>query len=154
MRSDATRKGADCTGKTRGCELAGAADAELELDLLKHRSDLLYGLTDLRRIGLERACPEIQRLGLELDLGRVGRGVLRALLGHDRHSQKKGPLARASLSSRSLLGCDLPDRPGAGNLHERRVRRVYEPRARIGPARVAHRAIVHQVRGAVGPEAV
>src|ERR671934_2615316 len=76
-----------------------------------------------------------------------------ACLAMTGHSQKKGPLARASLSSRSLLACDLPDRPGAGNLHKRRVRRVDEPRARIGPARVAHRAIVHQVRGAVGPEA-
>src|ERR671935_548096 len=102
MRSDATRKGADCTGKTRGCELAGAANAELELHLLEHRPDLLHGLTDLRWISLERACPEVERLGLELDLRRVGRGVLRRLLGHDRAFAKKRP-ACAGLPEQPLV---------------------------------------------------
>src|SRR5919109_3110099 len=102
MRSDATRKGADCTGKTRGGELAGAADAELELDLLEHRPDLLHGLTDLRRISLERTCPEVERLGLEFDSGGIGRGVARPGLCHALQTRlaRRGSTARGSRGRR------------------------------------------------------
>src|SRR6185312_13859205 len=47
---------------------------------------------------------------------------------------------------------DLPDRAGAGNLHQRGVRTVGEARPLIGVARVAHRAVVDEIRRAVGPE--
>src|SRR5581483_654674 len=83
------RKGRDCTGKSGACgRLAGAADAELELHLVKARPYLLHRSSDLRRVRLEGARPEIERLRLELDLGRIGRGVLRALLGHPRSDRQ------------------------------------------------------------------
>src|SRR5438067_13544491 len=62
--------------------LADAANAELFLHRLEHRADLLHRLADFLGLGLERARPIVQRLGLELDLRRIGRRVLRFLLGH------------------------------------------------------------------------
>jgi hypothetical protein len=44
-----------------------AGDAELFLDRLEHRADLLHGLADLVRLGLEGTRPVVERLGLELD---------------------------------------------------------------------------------------
>src|SRR2546425_283192 len=38
---------------------------------------------------------------------------------------------------------DPPDRPGARNLHQRRIGRIDEPRPRIGATGIAHRALVH-----------
>src|ERR1051325_817836 len=68
--------------KSWRCGLARAADAELELHLLEGGADLLHRLADLRGISLEGARPEVERLGLELDLRRVGRRVLGTLLRH------------------------------------------------------------------------
>src|SRR3954471_22627845 len=48
---------------------------------------------------------------------------------------------------------DLPDRAGAGNLHQRRVRRIDEARFRIGVPRVADRAVLDQIPRSGGPEA-
>src|SRR5438045_2305918 len=69
--------------------------------------------------------------------------------------KKKARIARASIcnAGRSLLAADPPDRPRAGDLHERRVGRIDERRIGIRAARVAHRAVVDQVGRAVGPEA-
>src|SRR5258706_4398660 len=59
-----------------------AVHAELFLDLLEHRADLLHGLADLVRLGLEGTRPVVEGLGLELDQRRSGRYVFRALVGH------------------------------------------------------------------------
>src|SRR6476619_1211614 len=53
----------------------------------------------------------------------------------------------------TIDAADLPDRPRAGNLHQRLVGWILEARALIGVARIAHRAVVDKVCGAVGPEA-
>src|SRR5688572_1555490 len=68
MRSGAARKGADYTGISG---LADAADTELLLDGIENRADLLHSPADLLGVGLEGARPEVERLGLQLDLGRV-----------------------------------------------------------------------------------
>src|SRR6185295_15265622 len=54
----------------------------------------------------------------------------------------------------TIDAADLPDRPRAGNLHQRRFFWILKARALIGVARVAHRAIVDEVGCAVGPEPV
>src|SRR5690349_9729299 len=47
---------------------------------------------------------------------------------------------------------DLPDHAGPRNLHQRGVCGVMEGGIRIGAARIAHRAVVDEVCGAIGPE--
>src|SRR6267378_230114 len=118
MRSGATRKGRDCTGKTWGCALAGAADAEFELYLVERRSDLLHCLADLRRIGLERAGPEVERLGFELDLRRVGRAVFRTLIGHVASDARAAPRFTAAFSARARLR-GTPCRPARAGTRAR-----------------------------------
>src|SRR5207302_1227914 len=48
---------------------------------------------------------------------------------------------------------DLPGRPGAWKLHQRRVGRVDDSGPPVGAAWIAYRAVVHQVGRAVRPEA-
>src|SRR4029079_6048142 len=56
-------------------------------------------------------------------------------------------------SPAAIGACNFPDRPRAGNLHERHISRVSELRVRIGESEVAHRAIVNQVCGVIRSEA-
>src|SRR5689334_5294659 len=80
------------------------------------------------------------------------------------HRQKKSPLVAGSELSRqagsvvvvvpapSTYAGDLPDHSRARNLHQRSIGGVPETRVRIGTARVPYRAVVDEVRGAVGTE--
>src|SRR5919109_460196 len=52
----------------------------------------------------------------------------------------------------TLFPADSPDHPRAGNLHEWPIALDLELTVGIGLAEVAHRAVIHQVEGAVGAE--
>ena len=77
MRNGETRKGADYTSENKAW--LNAADAQLLLHLLEHRSDLAHRLADLLFLGFQGARPEAQRFGVfGVDFRRV-RGIV---LGH------------------------------------------------------------------------
>ena len=73
MRSGRDQEGAEFY--SRNGRLVGPADAELLLDGLEHRADLLHRLLDLFRRRLEGAGPEVERLRLDFDEGGIGRVV-------------------------------------------------------------------------------
>src|ERR1044072_8955973 len=90
-RSGVTRKGADYTRV-----LAGAADAELLLDLLQHGPDLADGLAEPVLVRFQGACPETERFGIVgVDLRRIGWRVVLSIYFHGvRESSKLSSFVR------------------------------------------------------------
>src|SRR5688500_16339827 len=68
-----------------------ARDAELLLHFLEGRTDLVDRAADLLGVGLQRARPVVERLGLGFDLREIGWHVLGGLLFHGGETAGEGP---------------------------------------------------------------
>ena len=72
MRNGETRKGANYICKSNPC------NTQLLLYVFEQGPDLPERLFDAFFVGFERPRPEVQRLGVGFDLGRVGRLIVHA----------------------------------------------------------------------------